>query len=282
MKKSLLLLAVLITIMGCSLSTELSTEPISGISGSTSSVYDNAAVKLYYANTGYIVIGSAIVERWISGRVCLKNIAYTKEMVVHYSINGGAWQQKSYGRFGYLQAAPEPGKEVWWFNIDLPHVNYTSAWTGQVSEPWAAANVEFAVEYKVNGQTYWDNNNGQNYKISSRGINPQYSLVALGRSLVAQEAYVTPINGRQYYDKVQIAVANLGYNKTVQVLYTKDNWSTSSYLTAVYNGSSPDGTQDYFLADLPYNDGDQIKYAISYTVNGITTWDNNFGNDYQI
>lgn len=280
MKKFIVFVVLILSVGACSVSPDLSLN--GDLSAQNSSVYDNAKVKLYYAHSDYIVIGGAVVERWIRGYVCLENLAYNKEVIIHYSVNGAAWQKKAISGFGYQQAAPETGKEVWCFNIDLPAVNYQSAWKNLLVEPWAAVNVEFAIEYKVNGQTYWDNNGGRNYKMSTRGTNPQSGLVAMGRSLVAREGYTSPINGNIYYDKLNIAVANTAYTKKVTVLYTKNNWNTSAVLTADYNGSSPDGSIDYFLVDLPYENGDSLKYAISYTAQGVTTWDNNFGNDYLI
>jgi hypothetical protein len=240
-------------------------------------------VQLYYAGSGHIVIGSAVVERWISGYICIENIAHEKDVIIHYSVENGEWQQKNWGRFGFVQPAPEPGKEVWSFNINLPSVNYDSAWTGLEIEPWEAVDVEFAIEYRVAGSTYWDNNGGNNYKISSAGIGNNYSTAALGRSLVAKERYVEPINSRDYYDKVRVAVANIGYEKDVSIVYSTNDWLTTELLLAEYDGSSADGTIDFFIADLPgYSSYDCLQYAISYEVNGTTMWDNNFGNNYKL
>jgi hypothetical protein len=280
MKKILMILPLLAFLFSCSPADTLSEKILNDEAAvSQHSQYDALPVKLYSAQSGYIVLGSAVVDQWINGTICIANLAYVKEVKVHYSVNQGAWKIQ---QAQYYKRAPESGKEVWSFGLYFAGQNYQSEWNGLTEEPWDAINAEFAVEYKVNGQTFWDNNNGKNYQISTRGKNALYPTAVLGRSTIAVEGYISPINQMNQYDKVRIAVANIGYEKKVNVIYTLDDWKAVSVLPAVYSGSTTDGSIDYFVADLPDTADSCLHYAASYSVNGTTSWDNNFGSNFTL
>jgi len=63
--------------------------------------------------------------------------------------------------------------EIWGLRFDpffYATSYYIGSWTNYIngnsaSGPAPASEIEFAIFYKVNGQEYWDNNDGQNYKI---------------------------------------------------------------------------------------------------------------------
>ena len=78
--------------------------------------------------------------------VQVQNIAYSKEVFIVYSVDGGEWNKSSFGKY---EQSNEDGTEIW--TIYLPYIFPTDL------------SVEFAVGYTVDGETYWDNNNGVNY-----------------------------------------------------------------------------------------------------------------------
>ncbi|WP_411676295.1 hypothetical protein [Caproicibacter sp.] len=181
------------------------------------------------------------------GYVDVKNLAYQKNVTVHYTTDGKSWQDVS---AQYLKNDPEdPQYDVWEFSIFAP------------SSP-----ATFAIKYEVNGKTYWDNNNGNNYTLS-----PTVPIVLEKCVLkTAQLREGTP---------TEIFLKNLGYEKTVLVKYTTDNWATSKSASASYEKSLPGNVEQWKIpSDLPH--GSNVKYFVSYTVDGITYIDNNFGNNY--
>lgn len=82
-----------------------------------------------------------------AGNIVLKNLAYDKEVFVRYTTDH--WQTY-YDLPAYYVSNYNDGNEVW---------SYEKVFTNEVNA------VEFAVCYKVNGITYWDNNFGRNYKV---------------------------------------------------------------------------------------------------------------------
>ena len=74
---------------------------------------------------------------------------------------------------------------------------------------------------------------------------------------------------------------NYGYNKVVKVRYTTDNWATFKDADLTYYSTYDDGTEYWSVElDSSVKIDSNFKYAISYTVNGVTYWDNNFGLNY--
>ena len=96
---------------------------------------------------------------YIYGTVTVRNIAYAKQITVIYSTDNWVTTQTAVATYSpnyWLNAyssASNPnqyGFEEWTFGIN----------TG------TATKVQYAIAYAVNGQTYWDNNFGQNYSVT--------------------------------------------------------------------------------------------------------------------
>jgi hypothetical protein len=96
------------------------------------------------------------------GNIDLRNIAYDKSVNIVYTTDGWAttnvaaagyqtWY--SYGYSGMHYSPNEYGIERWSVNIDLPA---------------DATGIEYVVSYDVAGQTFWDNNFGDNYYAAIR------------------------------------------------------------------------------------------------------------------
>jgi len=95
------------------------------------------------------------------GTLDIRNLAYNKTVKIVYSTDGWKTIKTAYASFStaYYPSYSSPiyaptsyGTEPWSFSVDLG---------AQYSK------VEFAIAYKVNGQTYWDNNYGQNYVLNN-------------------------------------------------------------------------------------------------------------------
>lgn len=200
---------------------------------------------------------------FFEGYVEVKNLAYEKNVTIHYSFDGINWQDIA---AEYL--APTQGNyEAWKFKT--PVISFS---------PSSYAKVTFAIKYEVNGNTYWDNNNGKNYVVSVGTGSEANTGFAFGSGALALDSITR--NSDSISGTIQLS--NLAYEKDVKVLYTTDNWATSSYVNASYllsyNGSN---NSELWEFTIPYSEN-VIEFAISYTVNGITYWDNNFSSNYSI
>lgn len=90
------------------------------------------------------------VNHTLSGSILVENLDYNKEVIIRYIGNSGQWKDVpavySYRSYYY------GNYEVWTFNI-----------TEEVFKYPPQGFFTFAIQYKVNGKEYWDNNNEQNY-----------------------------------------------------------------------------------------------------------------------
>lgn len=203
---------------------------------------------------------------WFEGKIEIANLAFAKQVTVFYENAAGAWVTAE-ATFGN---ALTDNKEVWSFKVD-----------GQTGKA-------FAIRYIVNGQTYWDNNNGANYKLTAATLPwwGTYNTILFGKSnLLVENAfgYVNSITNTGHFEGT-VTLKNLGFQKTVNIIYSTDNWKTTKTLNATYRNLSSDGSLEYwtFVLDFPATPGTTIQYAVCYNVNNTTYWDNNFGKNYQL
>lgn len=216
------------------------------------------SANLYIYKFGYV---------GFSGKVEVSNLSPQKNVTIHYTPGDGTW----YDTDASYEGPAEAGHEKWGFSISTNSMNNTHP------ELSNAETIQFAIKYEVNGQTYWDNNNGHNYSVSRY----TESSTILGKPNVLRA-----------YDEISqdtflggVYVKNLGYSKQVKIKYTTDNWATTKEADASYSmpANSDDSVEAWhFTIDQIAPSVSQIKYAISYTVNGQTYWDNNYGQNYTV
>ncbi|USB32658.1 carbohydrate-binding protein [Paenibacillus sp. YPG26] len=202
-----------------------------------------------------------------SGNVEVSNLNYQKNVTIHYTPGDGKWYDTSASYVGPTDAS----HEKWGFSVNTSDLNQTNP---QIS---TAQEIKFAIKYEAGGQTYWDNNNGQNYSITRFNL----SSTILGKPnvlLASSSIYDNTFTGNVF-------VKNIAYNKTVKIVYTTDNWATTKEGYATYSrpANTEETVQDWqFSFNNIGSNVSQIKYAISYTVNGQTYWDNNYGQNYTV
>ena len=78
-----------------------------------------------------------------------------------------------------------------------------------------------------------------------------------------------------------VRLANIAYEKSVNVRWTMDRWQNYHESRASYVPCSSDGKTDSFTFELPMN-GEDIEFAIRYECNGQEYWDNNRGHNYVV
>lgn len=241
------------------------------LAGAALSAHAADEVKLLKANS----IFSSYKGPWLRGSfdVVVANLAYAKQVSIHYRKTDGTW-----GNFPLSYNRPaNPGKEVW--------TGFFSNTGGGSDMPLVADPIEFAVKYQVNGNTYWDNNGGNNYRVGHNGGTILVNSNVYNATYNATVANTNSVGG-------YLTVKNIAPAKQVQVHFTLDNWATVQVVNASYNPafwnsaySNAPNPNSYGFEEWSYqipvgNTATTLKYALKYTVNGVTYWDNNFGNNY--
>lgn len=169
------------------------------------------------------------------------NSASNKEVYVHHSTSNAGWVDTE----ATFVTKLDSNTEIWKASI-----------MGCESE-------DYVVKYVGDGVTYWDNNNGKNYRACD--------------AVQGNAVKVVPAN---YYQGIRVVVKNLAYHKDVKIRYTNDNWATYKEANLEYSASNPDGSLELWTLKLGEAQLDTTQYCVSYTVNGTTYWDNNFGANY--
>ncbi|QSI76522.1 carbohydrate-binding protein [Niveibacterium microcysteis] len=207
--------------------------------------------------------------------VLVKNIAYAKQVYVHLKKPDGSWIDVP---LAYSRPA-DSGREVW-------AGNFTDS--NDAGPTYASWDLEFALRYTVNGVEYWDNNGGQNYRQAKDSGSLIPSAPVLARFV--DTGNPVTVYGNRYYGSV--SVRNIGANRQVEIRYTTDGWQTTQTAWAVWNGdfwrsyySSATNPNQYGVEEWAYGlslpaGATRIEYAVGYTVNGQTYWDNNYGRNY--
>lgn len=206
------------------------------------------------------LVGSPIQNAYDNFTVLISNLGYQKQIIAHAKNSYGVW-------------------------VDLPLTfnrsvaNGKELWTGTFLRDLGQADVEFALKYQVNGQTYWDNNNGANYHINAFGTRLFNSNVSLNENPAITPTELVLSNGNTR--GTAITLKNLGPNKVVKVVYSTNNWATTQTSLANFSAlNSTLGTEVWWFALNVGTTATSVDFAISYTVNGQTYWDNNYGLNY--
>ncbi len=200
----------------------------------------NDKVKLYATDVYFARYGIRGTNIYVQ----TKANPYQQQVTIHYNpLNGEEWKDVNASYYKTL----DDGSRIWKAYI-------------------TSYNTEFAIKYVADGKTYWDNNNGKNYKDEALGA-------------AAIKAARTISYGNTY--NISATLKNLAYNKDVKVRYTENNWKSYKDANLSYTSTNKDGTE-VWDAQLTVN-GSNLKnfeYCLSYTANGKTYWDNNFGENY--
>lgn len=202
--------------------------------------------------------------------VKVQNIAFAKDVLIHYSQPNRTWAEKSL---------------TWQKNFatyDLFTRNDNTFVT-----------TEFVIRYSADGQTFWDNNNGANYKVDGSRPNTVGGNVILNKATACRG---TQAGGGFVFTtswvEGEILVKNLSFNKRVGIRLTTNGWSTFQDTDAAFNGNEPVAVGlsqvEIWKFKTPELNLDQstpdFMFAIFY--NNLNTgqwfWDNNFGLDYTL
>lgn len=219
---------------------------VCGISGNeiTANASENP-VKMYFCDD--VINWRGYVEYNVYIQVDAGSAA-NKAVSVHYKVSDDVWADVS----AEFVTKLDSNTEIWKAKV-----------SGYIVDR------EFAIKYVGDGQTYWDNNNGNNYT--------NYDILGAANVKVERLSYHEP---RAF--KVQAVVKNLAFAKKVKVRYTLDNWASYQEADLSFDSSIPETDTERWNVTLNLDEDkmDSFQYCVSYEVNGQTYWDNNFGNNY--
>lgn len=104
---------------------------------------------------------------WVDATV--ENLGYSKEVSILWTDDD--WATSQYANLTYDYSLPN-NYEVW--GVDFAPLGrldsyYIGGWQNYVTSRGRAGGtsvtIKYAIRYKVNGNTYWDSNNGNNYSL---------------------------------------------------------------------------------------------------------------------
>ncbi len=204
------------------------------------------------------------------------NLAYEKKISVYHQKLDNTWEEIPM-EYGYSIGTDE----IW----ILDYNNTGNRIYGD----------EFVIKYEVNGNVYWDDNDGENFYMPDRG-GSYFANADLNVSADDNYDGLFPRYGTgQSQFNVVVDVRNLAPTKNLSIVYTYDGWQTKFYLPLDYNRywyngyqyaiESPNGNGierwTGYVYDVPA-DITTIEYAVVYNVNGEEYWDNNYGKNYTV
>ena len=226
-------------------------------------------VRLKYATSQAFSPGGGVSVSYTFLQAKVKNIAFSKDVVVHLRHYDSTWTDEplawvaNYGDYGVFQRSAS--------NAD-----------------------EFVVRYTVAGQTFWDNNDGANYHLSTfrnvTGGNVMLNTATARRGSRAGGGFTFTTS----WFEGEIYVNNLSFAKEVGVRYSADEGQTWSDSLGSYAGAALEATYatttgvevwKFKTPELNLNNAsDRFRFAVFYRIpgSGTTFWDNNFSQDYTL
>jgi hypothetical protein len=185
-------------------------------------------------------------------QIVVENLAFQKQVAIHGSSGAG-------GPFVDRPAA---------FQESLP--GGLELWKATTSDQL----LEFAVEYGVNGSTFWDNNGGANY-LQPPVFDEFDALLGNEPELVQGSAGFSDAT----HVRVDAAVKNLAFAKQVGMVFTTDGWATAQVANGAFDHVLKSGNEVWPI-QAAVGAARRVEYALFYDVNGQQFWDNNFGRNY--
>lgn len=227
-------------------------------------------IRLKYAKSEIFSPGGGItgvIETSVSAKV--QNLGFAKEVALRYQA-GGSWNERPLAweeNFG---------------DYDLFSLNDNTLLLSR-----------FVLRYSVNGQTFWDNHDGSDYRLDVLHPNTVGGNVALN---LAQAHQGTEAGGGFVFTtswvEGEIFVNNLSYHKKVGIRLSSNGWQSYEDTQASFSGVAPVYTGlsqvERWKFKTPVYNLDQtvpfFRFALFYQNldTGDWFWDNNFSQDYTL
>jgi carbohydrate/starch-binding protein with CBM21 domain len=200
----------------------------------------------------------------------VKNIAFAKDVALHYARSDGTWVESP------LSWQANFGAYDLFARTDNTFVT-----------------TQFVIRYSVDGQTFWDNNGGANYQIdeirpNTVGGNVNLNKATARRGTEAGGGFVFTTS----WVEGEIFVKNLSFNKRVGIRLSANGWASFQDTDASFNGNVPvaEGLSQVeawkFKTPELNLDPSSPSFLFAVFYNNLDTgewfWDNNFVQDYTL
>jgi hypothetical protein len=283
MKKLILILATFVFLTSCSHEESFTTPKNNpSVSQNQSKLALGQNVKLIKAKDSRIPSCSRGGCTSVQTReyvVEVANLALNKTVVAHQQLSNGQWEDVSLS-YSFTTTS---GTEIWTGTSTKSTLFFTTPAQNQFGE-------KLAVKYEVNGQTYWDNNNGADYYISNtnRTDNSSFLYMSEDFNILSTLPHNEPAiqsNANNTYINIAADVRNIAFAKEVKIIYTVNNWATSATKSLSFNSyenNNANTNYERWTIGFAIPKTTKVIYALSYKVNGVTYWDNNFGKNYTL
>jgi len=220
-------------------------------------------VVLLNAEAGSSPSGTGSFSYFSNFTVVVENLAFNKQVnIFGHDLGTGAWQP-----FPCAFAKSLPGNvETWTAHVNASRID------------------QFVVEYQVFGNTFWDNNLGNNYILDTQAAEETDGVgtAVLNPDVLAVEFDVDAAGVLS----VDVLVKNLAFAKQVAIVYTTNNWQTFQNAFGVFQKGFPPATTpaqinaELWNVEAFVGVGQKGQFAVFYNVSGHTSWANNFSLNY--
>lgn len=205
--------------------------------------------------------------------ILVKNIAYQKQVEVFWAGQDGFWRTT---KAEYHSSVGQ--------NLELWRAKASFAMPGNGFLP---GNIQFALNYRVLGKEYWDNNHSLDYLIEADSgilVHEEVSLLNLG---FQQDLKL----GQKLYP-VTVAVRHSLSPRRLNIVWTTDRWATQNQASCFFQkdfwyqstGSKAGNPNQYgwevWGGQIGIGHAYRVEYAIVCDTDTGKIWDNNFGNNY--
>ncbi len=167
-------------------------------------------------------------------------------------------------------------------------------WSAEIKQQLTAkkplpGTIKFNLRYRVNGEEFWDNNNGGNYVSEADS-----GIKIAGNCPVLNVRFAERLTDVQKSVPVAVAVNSSLAAKKVTIVWTKDNWlhtfKTPCFLKKDYwqkaTGSAASNPNQYGMqiwsGRLNFGNAFRVQYCIACESKEQTFWDNNGGLNYSL
>ena len=207
--------------------------------------------------------------------MCLENVGFNKQVDVEWAGEDGGWRTLA----AYFHSKREENQELWVAKIKLQE-------NARKSLP---GTVQFSLRYRVNGEEFWDNNNGWNYVSEANS-----GIKVSGNFPVLNIDFADRLTDGQKSIPITVATNQSLAAKKVVIHWTKDNWR-HSYETPCFlkkdhwqksAGSTTPNPNEFgiqiWTGQIKIRDAFRVQYCVSCEGKEHTLWENNGGHNYVI
>jgi maltose 6'-phosphate phosphatase len=205
----------------------------------------------------------------------VENLGFNKQVDVVWAGEDGVWRTLT-ARFHSKRGETQ---ELWFAEIKFQE---------SAKKP-LLGKIQFSLRYRVNGEEFWDNNNGWNYASKADS-----GVKVVGDVPVLNIGFAERLTDTQKSIPITVAIdQSLGAKKVV-IHWTKDNWQhtfkTPCFLKKDHwqksAGSAATNPNQFgiqiWTGRLNFGNAYRVQYCIACEGKGQTYWDNNGGLNYVI